>query len=150
MFLLVLPSSYKLFCTSKLYNIQKEYHQNYVNLQHEIYTHPDNLFIALDGFPIQYMNAWQSAANNFPANNLLLSGWYACTPDYQVLLKKHQLKNLTSDLRYKKNILFLTDSQVLQNAYINVMQQRYNIKCHFEDMQRSFTYLHPKKLVIEN
>ncbi|MBP6694856.1 MAG: hypothetical protein KA161_06990, partial [Saprospiraceae bacterium] len=71
-------------------------------------------------------------------------------PDYQVLLKTHHLKNLSSDLKNKKNVVFLTSSTLLQQSYIQVMQERYNIKCHFEPVINGFTELHPKLLVFDN
>ena len=150
LFLFLILSIYKFYCTAALIKMQNENHKLFANCINEINEHPDYLFIASDGFPIHYMNAWQKPDNLFPAHNLILNGWYACSPDYQVLLKLHRLKNLTSDIKSKENVLFLTQSKVLQNAYVNVMQQRYNIKCHFEDMQSNFTYLHPQKLIIDN
>lgn len=148
--LLLIVSVYKFYCTSKLLTIQRQNHSFFSGCKAEINAHPGNLFIAADDFPLQYMYAWQTPENIFPAHNLILTGWYACTPDYQVLLKSHHLSNLTSDLRDKKNVLFLTNSTDLQNSYIQVMKERYHIRCHFEAQTQGFKMLHPKKLVFEN
>lgn len=150
MLLLLIVSGYKFYCTSKLIQLHKEYHQTYNSCRDEITAHPESLFIAADGFPLQYMNAWQTPKNNFPARNVILAGWYACTPDYKVIIKFHQLKNLTTDLKNKKNILFLTESLVLQDAYVKVMKERYNIVCHFEEESTGFKALRPKRLVFDN
>ncbi len=150
LFLFFFISTYKFYCTSKLVKINNENHKIFNGCNNEINKHPNNLFIALDGFPLQNMNAWQTPDNLFKNKNIILTGWYVCTPDYQVLMKNHKLKNLTSDLISHKNILFLTNSETVQNSYIKVMKQRYNIDCHFEDVQNGFLYLHPKNLVIEN
>jgi hypothetical protein len=147
---LLLFSGYKFYCTTKLINIQNQYHQIFNSCLREINAHPENLFIAADGFPLLYMNAWQLPEKNITAHNLILGGWYACSPDYQVLLKLHGIKNLTSDLRKKNNVLFLTNSSVLQEAYIKVLKERYNINCHFEDYTPGFNTLKPKKLVFDN
>jgi hypothetical protein len=150
MILLVSLSAYKFYCTSKLIYIHHENHQIFDDCKNEINAHPNNLFIALDDFPMQFMNAWQTPQYIFPAYNIIPTGWYACSPDYQVLLRFHQLKNLTSDLKNRNDILFLTNDGALQSAYINVMKQRYNINCHFEKAENGFSFLHPKKLVIDN
>ena len=150
MLLLLTISGYKLYCTSKLINLHTEYHQSYNICRDEINAHPENIFIAADGFPLQYMNAWQRPEENFPAHNVILAGWYACTPDYKVIMQFHHLKNLTSDLKHKNNILFLTESKVLQDAYIKVMKERYNLICHFEEDTTGFKTLHPKRLVFDN
>jgi hypothetical protein len=147
--LLFVISNYKAYCTSKLYKIQTVYHDTFNKYTHEINQHPKTIFIALDAFPVQYADAWKSSKNIFPAHNIILSGWYACTPDYQHLLDLHQLKNLTIDLKNRNDILFLTNDITLQTAYINVMKQRYNLNCHFENTT-GFTYLNPKKLVFDN
>ena len=138
---------YKAYCTSKLYNMQTENHKIFASYKEEINRNPGNVFIALDAFPIQYMDAWQLPQDIFPAHNVIMNGWYACSPDYQVLLNKHDLKNLTIDLKNKNDVLFLTNSEILQNAYLNVIKQRYNMDCHFEAVS-GFKYLQPKKLVI--
>jgi len=145
----LLLSGYKFYCTTELIALHKHYHSVYDASRNEINKHPEYLFLAADGFPLQYMNAWQKSTDNFPAHNLILTGWYTCTPDYQRMLSIHHLKNLTSDLKNKKNILVLTDSKQLQDAYVSVMKQRYNITCHFEEQKTGFTVLRPKKLVVE-
>lgn len=150
MVLLVSLSIYKFYCTSKLIHIHHENHQVFDAYKNEINAHPNNLFIALDDFPMQFMNAWQSPNNIFPAHNIIPTGWYSCSPDYQVLLKLHHIKNLTSDIKNRNEVLFLTQNETLQSAYINVMKERYNIACHFEKAQDGFSFLHPKKLVIDN
>lgn len=150
LFLFFFVSVYKFYCTTNLIKINNENHSIFNGCKNEINNHPNNLFVALDGFPLQYMNAWQTPENMFTNKNIILTGWYVCAPDYKVLMQNHKLKNLTSDLIGHKNVLFLTSSEILQNAYIKVMKQRYNIDCHFEDVQNGFLYLHPKKLVIEN
>ena len=150
MILLVSLSAYKFYCTSKIIYIHHENHQIFDACKNEINAHPNNLFIALDDFPMQFMNAWQTPQPIFPIYNIIPAGWYACSPDYQFLLKLHHLKNLTSDIKNRNEILFLTNDDALQSAYINVMKERYHIVCHFEKAQDGFSFLHPKKLVIDN
>jgi len=148
--LLVSLSVYKFYCTSKLIHIHHENHKIFDAYKNEVNAHPNNLFIALDGFPMQFMNAWQSPENIFPAHNIIPTGWYACSPDYQSLLRLHGLKNLTSDIKTRSEVLFLTNNNALQSAYINVMKERYNVVCHFEKAENGFVFLHPKKLIIDN
>lgn len=148
--LFLIISAYKFYCTTKLISIQRENHLVFNACKDEINKHPKKLFIALDGFPLQYMNAWQTPENMFLEYNIIPTGWYVCTSDYQVLLQKHQLKNLTSSLLNKENVLFLTNSVALQKSYISVIKQRYGVDCHFENIQDGFVYLQPKKLVVDN
>lgn len=147
--LLFVISNYKAYCTSKLYKIQTVYHETFKKYTHEIKQHPESIFIALETLPIQYNDAWQIPKNIFPAHNVIINGWYACTPDYQYLLSTKHLTNLTSDLKNRNDILFLTNDSTLQRAYINVMKQRYNINCHFEAVD-GFRYLKPQQLVFDN
>lgn len=148
--LFLILSTYKYYCTAKLISVQQEYHRVFTACQQEINSHPEYLFIASEGFPLQFMNAWQTPQTDFPSRNVILTAWYGCSPDYQVLLKTHHLKNLSSDLKNKKNVVFLTSSTLLQQSYIQVMWERYNIKCHFEPVTKGFTELHPKLLVFDN
>ncbi|MFN8261570.1 MAG: hypothetical protein U0X41_11600 [Chitinophagales bacterium] len=148
---LLLLSGYKFYCTAKLIPVHKENHIVFDACKAEINAHPQSLFIAADGFPLQYMDAWQTPENAFSAHNLILGGWYACTPDYQAVLKLKGLRNITSAmLPVKQQVYFLTDSQVLQDSYIQVMRERYHIKCHFEAQYDGFKVLRPKRLVFDN
>lgn len=142
---------YKFYCTCKLINMHKENHVTFDACQNEINMHPNYLFISLhDGLPIEFMDAWQPPENLFPANNLIMTGWNVWAPDFQNVLNRHQLKNISSDLKNKQNVFFLTDSEAYQKAFINVMKERYNLICHFENTQVDFIVLHPKKLVFDN
>lgn len=142
-------SFYKFYCATINRTLYSNYHSIYESCRNEINKYPQYIFLAADGFPLQYMNAWQKPEDNFPAHNLILTGWYTSTPNYQQMLSKHRLKNLTSDLKNKTNVLFLTDSKQLMDAYVCVMKQRYNISCHFEEQTEGFKQLRPKKLIIE-
>ncbi len=148
--LLLILSLYKFYCTTKLFAIHKENHKIFNESISEINKNPNSLFIGLDGFPLKYMNAWQTADTNFPLHNLILYGWYACTPDYENVLNIQKIKNLTSDLKNKKDVLFLTDSEIFQETYIKVLKQRYGLDCHFETVKEKFKVLHPKRLVFDN
>jgi hypothetical protein len=147
---LVLVSIYKFYCTFQLKDMQQKNHQLFAYYQQEINSNPETIFIALDDLQMPYMNAWQKPSELFNAQNVLFCGWYTCAPDYQKLLKIHNLKNLTSDLSNNQKVLFLTESKLFMQAYVNVMKQRYNLHCHFEEQQDGFRYLHPKKLVFDN
>lgn len=149
--LFFLLGSYKFYCVSKLYSINREYHRKFEQYQQEIRSHPDQLFIGLyDGYPVEYMNAYTLPQDPGAGHNLILTGWYAYSPYHRSLLETHGLHNLSSDLETKKNVFFLTDSEGILNAYIKVMQQRYGIKCHFEDVQKNYTTLRPKALVFDH
>ena len=149
MFLLL--GIYKFYCTSKLIDLHKQYHANFTACQNEINVHADDLFISLhDGLPVEYMNALQAPLNLFPENNLIIAGWNVWAPDFPNILKLHGLKNITSDLRNKRDVFFLTNSETYQKAFVNVMKQRYNLICHFEKVQKGFTLLHPQRLVFDN
>lgn len=79
----------------------------------------------------------------------MLAGWYATTPDYQLLLSQHQLKNLTNALSKKSNVIFLSASSSLQAAYIQVMKERYGIACHFEPIINKGYPVDSKRLVFD-
>lgn len=147
--LFTILSLYKLYCVSQLIPLHKTYHITYAKALQKINTHPEILFIGADGFPLQYLNAWQTTEHTIISYNLIPTGWYACSPDYKQLLNRHQLHNLTSNLKHKKKVVFLTDSEVLQNAYVQVMKERYGILCHFKD-DNTLAPLHAKWLIIDN
>lgn len=151
LFLFAILGVYKFYCTCKLIDMHKENHKIFSLCRNEINKHPDYLFISIhDGFPIEYMNAWQQPKNLFPKNNLIMTGWNVWAPDFKNVLYRHQLNNITTDLKNKKNVYFLTDSESYQQAFINVMKQRYNLICHFEKAQEDFKVLRPKKLIFDN
>lgn len=151
LFLFATLGVYKFYCTCKLINMHKENHTIFSLCRNEINKHPDYLFISIhDGFPIEYMNAWQQPKNLFPKNNLIMTGWNVWAPDFKNVLHRHHLNNITSDLKNKKNVYFLTDSESYQQAFVNVMKQRYNLICHFEKAQEDFKVLRPKKLIFDN
>lgn len=151
LFLFAILGIYKFYCTCKLIDMHKENHTIFSTCRNEINRHPDYLFIALhDGFPVEYMNAWQAPKNLFPKNNLIMTGWNVWAPDFRNVLQHHQLKNITTDLKNKQHVVFLTNSQTYMQAFINVMKQRYNLSCHFEPIQEDFKTLRPKKLIFEN
>ncbi len=148
---LLLLSVYKFYCTTQLYSIQKENHRVFVEREKEISSHPEYLFVALyDGLQTEYMNAWQTPLSLFDKKNIVLTGWYPCTPDYKVVLQQHQLTNLTSSLKGKKEVLFLTDLENFPPNYVQMMKERYGIKCHFEPITNGFKTLHPKRLVFDH
>lgn len=142
-------SLYKLYCVCKLIPLHKTYHITYTKTLQKINSHPEILFIGADGFPLQYINAWQTTEPTIMSHNFIPAGWYACSPDYKQLLNLHQLHNLTSNLKHKKKVVFLTDSEVLQNAYVQVMKERYGILCQFKD-DNTLAPLHAKWLIIDN
>ena len=151
LFLFATLGVYKFYCTCKLIEMHKKNHEIFSLCRNEINKHPDYLFISIhDGFPIEYMNAWQQPKNLFPKNNLIMTGWNVWAPDFKNVLHRHHLNNITSDLKNKKNVYFLTDSESYQQAFVNVMKQRYNLICHFEKAQEDFKVLRPKKLIFDN
>jgi hypothetical protein len=151
LFLFAILGVYKFYCTCKLIDMHKENHTIFSLCRNEINKHPDYLFISIhDGFPVEYMNAWQQPKNLFPKNNLIMTGWNAWAPDFKNVLYRHHLNNITTDLKNKKNVYFLTDSESYQQAFINVLKQRYNLICHFEKAQEDFKVLRPKKLIFDN
>lgn len=147
--ILTLLSGYKFYAVLNYVQLHKSYQTYYQACRKEINQNSGDLFIGAEAFPIAFLNAWESPVNTFPTHNLFLETWYPCSPDYQILLKKHQLKNLTSDLYPKQNIYFITEDTLLQNAYRHVMQERYRIKCHFESADK-FKALKAKRLVFEH
>ncbi|MFN8295964.1 MAG: hypothetical protein U0T69_07190 [Chitinophagales bacterium] len=151
LFLFAILGVYKFYCTCKLIDMHKENHTIFSLCRNEINKHSDYLFISLhDGFPTEYMNAWQEPKDLFPGNNLIMTGWNVWAPDFKNVLHRHQLNNITTDLKNKKSVYFLTDSESYQQAFINVMKQRYNLICHFEKAQEDFKVLRPKKLIFDN
>jgi len=148
-FFLVL-SSYKLYCTLSYYSIHQQRQHHFEQVISEINTHPNSLFIALDGFPFQDMNAWKSPESFFKHHNIIFNGWYAGTPDYKTLMQHHQLRNLTIDLLKNPSVLFLTNDVYLLQLYQQTMLKKYNIKCHFEPINTGFSAWQPKRLIFEN
>lgn len=148
-FFLVL-SSYKLYCTLSYYSIHQQRQHHFEQVISEINTHPNSLFIALDGFPFQDMNAWKSPESFFKHHNILFNGWYAGTPDYTTLMQQHQLRNLTIDLLKKPTVLFLTNDAYLLQLYQQTMLKKYKIKCHFEPVNTGYSAWQPKRLIFEN
>lgn len=141
----------KFYFTSKLFIIQQTNHQLFISYQKEIDIHPDVLFISLyDGFPVQYMNALTAPDQLNQKGNLILTGWNIWSPDFNLVLRRHQLQNLFVDLKGKKQVLFLTDMEDFMNAYVSVMKSRYNLNCHFERVFEGYKILKPKRLVFDN
>lgn len=146
---LLLLSGYKFYCVLQMVPLHTARQQNYTSCINEINTHPKDLFIGVDAFPLESMDAKASPANLISAHNLFLTGWYACMPDYQTMLERHRLKNLTSDLQHKDNVYFITENKAMLQAYIEVMKQRHHLQCHFEPATE-FKALKALKLIIEN
>ena len=145
----LLLSLYKFYCVLLLIPLHQSYQQQFEKTVSLIRQHDDLLFIGADAFPLQYMNAWQAPSPSLLGNNLMLAGWYATTPDYQLLLSQHQLKNLTNALSKKSNVIFLSASSSLQAAYIQVMKERYGIACHFEPIINKGYPVDSKRLVFD-
>lgn len=147
----VLIGFYKLYCTFKMYPLQKEYHQTFTTYKNIIDHNPDKLFInGIDGIELPYLDAWQRPDILFPEKNILFAGWNMHTKDFKQVLKFHHLKNLTTDLKDKDNIYFITNSTEFQQAFIVVMKHRYGIKCHFEVVSFGKNELPTKKLIFDN
>ncbi|MBK9329859.1 MAG: hypothetical protein IPM95_11290 [Sphingobacteriales bacterium] len=147
--LLVLLSGYKFYCVYHLNLKNKTNAIRFEALTAEINRNPSSLFI-IQSLPLELMKVNFHNQDIFTQNNILFTGWYINTPNYLQLLKQHQLTNLTSGIKGRKDILFLTNSNAFEAAFIRVMQQRYASKCHFEDAKAGFTFLHPRKLVFDN
>ncbi len=147
--LFVLLSGYKFYCVYQLSQKNKMNAIIFESERKEINDHPETLFVARS-FPLEFMKLDFPNQDIFTRNNIIFTGWYINTPNYLQLLRQHQLTNLTSDLKGRNDILFLTDSNAFEAAFIHVMQQRYATKCHFEDASAGFTHLHPKKLIFDN
>jgi hypothetical protein len=140
-------SMYKMYCVVKIIPTHKEYHVTFEQHHKELSAHPDKLFIALNnGFPVQYLNAWSSPDKLFSSKNIIFTGWYMCSSDYINVLQKHHLLNLTSDLRYRDDIYFLSPSTEFQQAYLNVLKQRFGLTARFEEVSEGFDYLKPQRL----
>lgn len=146
---LLVLSAYKFYCVVQLGPLHTTYQHYYAACRTEINQHPDALFIGAEAFPLESMDAWESPVATVPAHNLILAGWYPCSPDFKTIMSAHRLTNLSIDLRRKKEVFFVTENKVLQQAYVAMMQERYNIKCHFEPTS-GFRYLKAKRLVFDN
>ena len=140
---------YKFYCVLQMRTLHNAYQQYYTACKNEINQHPTNLFIGAEAFPLESMDAWQSPANTYPEHYLILAGWYPCSPDFKKIMQLQRLTNLTIDLKQKNVVYFVTQNSDLQKAYMAVMQERYQLRCHFEEAQ-SFKYLKAKKLVFDN
>lgn len=146
---LCLMAVFKFYSTIHHFSTKKEKILLFEKYVQEINQHPDYLFIALDDFPIQYMDAWTPSKNFLQHKNVILNGWYAATPNYAEVLKTQGLNNLTSDLLHKKSVVFLTQNEQLLQHYRRVMQQRYGIACHFEKVTKGFAIIQPNLLVFD-
>ena len=151
LFLLILTvlSFYKFYAVLNMAPLHKTYHAYYEDCRKEINQYPTALFIGAEAFPLGFMNVWKSQALSFPSKNLILAGWYPCSPDYNVVLAQHHLKNLTSSLYKNANVYFITEDVMLQDAYVKVMKERYKIQCHFEPSP-VFVAIKAQKLVFDN
>lgn len=146
---LVLLSGYKFYCVYQLNQKNETNANTFETVKKEINNNPDVLFIAAS-FPLELMKVDFSNTDIFTHNNIIFTGWYINTPNFLQLLTQHRLTDLTAGIKDRKDILFLSDSNAFEAAFVRVMLQRYAIKCHFEDAESGFTYLHPKRLVFDN
>ena len=146
---LLLLSGYKSYCTLQMAPLHAARQQNYISCIKEINTHPNDLFIGADAFPLEAMDAKTSPANSIPAHNLFLTGWYACMPDYQTMLERYRLKNLSSDLQHVSSVYFITENKAMMQSYVEVMKYRHHLQCHFEPATE-FKVLKAQKLIMGN
>lgn len=150
LYTLVLIGSYKFYCTTKMYSLQKNYHKTFMQYKEIINKNPDYLFInILDGIQLSYLNAWQKPNDLFPKKNIVFTGWNTNTEDFKQVLKFHNLKNINEDLRNRKNILFITNSKEFEVSFIRIMKEQYKIRCHLETTEIGENILPIKKLVFD-
>lgn len=149
--ILLIMSLYKMYCVFQIIPKHKNYQSTFDNYHRELNAHPEKLFIALsDGFPVQYMNTYLSPQNLFPSQNIIFTGWYMASPDFQTLLHRHQLNNLTSDLSARDDVYFLSPSSEFKQAYLNYLKNKFGISASFEAAAEEFYCLKPEKLIFKN
>ena len=66
----MLLSGYKFYCTLQMAPLHAARQQNYISCIKEINTHPNDLFIGADAFPLEAMDAKPLRQIPIPAHNL--------------------------------------------------------------------------------
>ncbi|MCB0508735.1 MAG: hypothetical protein KDD21_10600 [Bacteroidetes bacterium] len=149
--LLFVFAVYKFNCVLKLSDVHHQNEQQFKAYMDDINNHPEYTFVFIDAFPFHLMNAWKKPETFFKYPNILISGWYAYTPDYATFLKQRKLKNLSTDLIGKEQVVFLCRYNDVLKTYLDVLQQRYAKKFKVVSLPTTaFKILAPKKLVLEN